>query len=153
MKKLHRTVENDHIPPENAQTSQNDQINFTELLKLITYFLRMHRHQINFTKLSRLITYPLKMHRQAKTVRSTSKNCRNWSHTSWGCTDRPEWSGQLHRTTKNDHVLTEDTQPSHNDQVNFTELSRMITYPLRMHRQAKMVRSTSQSYQKWLHTC
>ena len=65
-----------------------------------------------------MITYLLWMHRQAK------------------------WPGQLHRTIKNDHILPEDAQTSQNGQINFTQLSRMITYFLRTHRQAKMVRST-----------
>ncbi|KAF8240333.1 hypothetical protein L208DRAFT_1384865 [Tricholoma matsutake] len=41
---IRRCIENDHAHPEDAQTSQNGQSDFTQALRMITHSLRMHRH-------------------------------------------------------------------------------------------------------------
>ena len=87
---LHTSIKNHHSHTEDPQTLQNGQGHFTQASRIITHFLRMHRH--------------------CKMGRVTSHKHQECSLTGWGCTDIAKWSGSLLTCVKNDHSLPEDAQ-------------------------------------------
>ena len=171
-------VKNKHISAEDEQTRRNGQVNIMEGSRTSTYLLKMNRQRemIRSTswKGSRTSTYLLKMGKQGEMVRSTSwkgsstyplmdrqgemvrstswKGSQQQAHTRWGWENKEKWSGQLHRRVKNKHIPPENGQIRRNSQVNFMEWLRTSTYPLKMGRQEKIVRSTLWKGQKQAHT-
>jgi len=125
---LQRSIEHSHLPPEDAETSREDHMNFTAALRTATYKLRMQK--------------------QAEKVRWTSP--KHWTQplTTWGCGTKQRRSDELHRGIENSHLPTKGADASEEGQVDFTEALRTATatYPLRVQVQAEKVRWTSQRH-------
>ena len=125
---LHRWIKKNHIQAEDGQTMWND--------------------QRDFTYGSRTTTYSLRMGRQCEMVRATLQMNQEQQHTNWGWAENVESSEGLHRWIKNNHIPPEDGQTMWNGQSNSTDGSGTTTYILRMDRQCKTVRGTSQMDQE-----
>jgi len=129
---FHRSIEKSHLHPEGADTSREDQVDFTEAWRTATYILRVQK--------------------QAEKVRWNSQKHEEQPLTSWGCRNKQRRSGGIHRSMKNSHLQAEDAETSREGQVDFTEAWRTATYRLRVQKQAEKVRWISQKHGEQPHT-
>jgi len=123
---IHRSIKNSHLHTEDAETSREGQVDFTEAWRTATYMLRVQK--------------------QAEKVRWTSQ--KHWEQplTCWECKNKQRRSGEIHRSMENSHLQAEGADTSKEGQVDLTEALRTATYMLRMQKQAEKVRWTSQKH-------
>jgi len=75
---IHRSMENSHLQAEDAETSREGQMDFTEAWRTATYILRVQK--------------------QAEKVRWTSQKHEEQPHTRWGCRHKQRRSCQFHKS-------------------------------------------------------
>jgi len=151
---LHISIKNSHLHAENVQTRRNNQMDFTEASRTVTYILRICTQ-------GEMIRWTSQKHQKQSLTRWECANKVNWSDrlhqkqslTFWECVDKVNWSDGLHRSIQNSHLHPENVQTRRNGQMDFTEASRTVTYTLKMCRQREMVRWTSQKRQEQSVTC
>jgi len=68
-------MENSHLQTEGAETSREDQVEFTEALRTATYLLRVQKQaeKVRWTEALRTGTYRLRVQTQAEKIRWISQ--------------------------------------------------------------------------------
>ena len=87
---LNRVIENHHIHTGDGHILGNGQVNFTTLVKTMTYRLRTDRDW--------------------KMAESTWQDDWELSHTLWRWSEIGKWSGELYKIIQNHHIPSEDGQ-------------------------------------------
>jgi len=90
--------------------------------------------------------------KNVKMVRWSQKH-QQQSLTCWEGADKEKWSHDLHRSIKSSHLQAEDVHTRRNDQIIFTEASRIVTYMLRRCRHGETVTWSSERHQEQSLTC
>jgi len=118
--RFYRSMEDNYLHAKGISTSREGQVDLTEVLRRVTYFLRVQK--------------------QAEKIKWTLEKHSEQPLTSWGCRHKQKRSDGLHESNKNSRLQAEDADTSREGQVAVTETWWWGTYMLKMQAQAEKVR-------------